>query len=417
MPSAPGIESLGVHHRPIALVRPFVTAVRSATAIDVILVEARDSDGRSGWGEAPTSWRVTGESRQSVTAAVEGPLTEAVLGAPVDDPAGTSAMLARSLVRNSAARMAVDCALYDLAAQTSGVPLYRYLGANFGTAASDMTVAGLREEDDDGLIATAVQHRDAGFGTLKVKVGAGGDDFSVLRRLRAEVGADVHLRVDANQGWSAASMVSVISAWEDAGLGIDMVEQPVAMDDLDALEFVTRHVHTPILADESVWTTRDLTEVLRRRAADMVNIKLAKTGGLHEALRMAELARQNGVQVIIGCMMESHVGISAAASLACALESTAAAAPGTAHDLDAGLWLKRSPVTGARIPALDIVGSSRHSQASASQGSATDSRLQADVEADSVVAEQISRFRVRHASRALERKRLGPRAAGRPKGC
>jgi len=353
---SPTIESLTVHHRRIALVRPFVTAVRSATAIDVVLVEARDSDGRSGWGEAPTSWRVTGESRQSVTAAVEGPLTEAALGAPVDDPAGTSAMLARSLVRNSAARMAVDCALYDLAAQASGIPLYRYLGGEHGTVRTDMTLsAGLRGENEDALIATAIEHRDAGFGTLKVKVGAGGDDVSVLRRVRAELGAGIGLRVDANQGWTAEQAVSVISAWEDAGLGIELVEQPVAMDDLDALEFVTRHVHTPVLADEAVWTTRDLTEVIRRHAADMVNIKLAKTGGLREALRMAEMARQNGVAVIIGCMMESHVGISAAASLACALESTAVSARGMAHDLDAGLWMKRSPVTGGAAYQRDLV--------------------------------------------------------------
>ena len=350
------IESLTVHHRRIALVRPFVTAVRSATAIDVVLVEARDSDGRSGWGEAPTSWRVTGESRQSVTAAVEGPLTEAVLGAPVDDPAGTSSMLARSLVRNSAARMAVDCALYDLAAQASGVPLFRYLGADHGTVRTDMTLsAGLRGESEDALIATAIEHRDAGFGTLKVKVGAGGDDVSVLRRVRAEVGSDIGLRVDANQGWTAEQAVSVISAWEDAGLGIEMVEQPVAMDDLDALEFVTRHVNTPILGDEAVWTTRDLTEVIRRHAADMVNIKLAKAGGLREALRMAQLARRNDVRVIIGCMMESHVGISAAASLACALEATGAATRSTAHDLDAGLWMKHSPVTGGAAYRRDVV--------------------------------------------------------------
>ncbi|NMM23398.1 MAG: dipeptide epimerase [Phycicoccus sp.] len=358
MPGIQGltINSLTVHHRRIALVRPFVTAVRSATAIDVVLVQARDSDGRSGWGEAPTSWRVTGESRQSVTAAVEGPLTEAVLGAPVDDPAGTSALLARSLVRNSAARMAVDCALYDLAAQAAGIPLYRYLGADHGTVRTDMTLsAGLRGENEDGLIATAIEHRDAGFGTLKVKVGAGGDDVSVLRRVRTEVGAGIGLRVDANQGWTAEQAVSVISAWEDAGLGIEMVEQPVAMDDLDALEFVTRHVNTPILADEAVWTTRDLTEVIRRHAADLVNIKLAKTGGLREALRMAELARHNDVAVIIGCMMESHVGISAAASLACALEATGAATRSTAHDLDAGLWLKQSPVTGGAAYERDVV--------------------------------------------------------------
>ncbi len=345
-----------MHHRQIDLVRPFITAVRRATAIDVVLVEARDSDGRSGWGEAPTSWRVTGESRPSVTAAVEGPLTAAVLGAPADDPVGTSALLARNLIRNSAARMAVGCALYDLAAQASGVPLYRYLGGDKGDVRTDMTLsAGLRAEDDDALIATALQHRDAGFGTLKVKVGAGGDDISLLRRVRAEVGPDVVLRVDANQGWSAEQSVSVISAWEDAGLGIEMVEQPVAMDDLDGLEFVTRHVNTPILADESVWTTRDLNEVVRRHAADMVNVKLAKTGGLSEALRMAEVARQNDVTLIVGCMMESHVGISAAASLACAFESTKVSARGSAHDLDAGLWLQHSPVTGGAAYERDVV--------------------------------------------------------------
>jgi L-alanine-DL-glutamate epimerase-like enolase superfamily enzyme len=350
------VQSLTVHHRRIALVRPFVTAVRSATAIDVVLVEARDSDGRSGWGEAPTSWRVTGESHQSVTAAVEGPLNEAVLGQPVEDPAGTSALLARSLVRNSAARMAVDCALYDLAAQASDAPLFRYLGGEDNHVCTDMTIsAGLQGQGVEALAATAVQHRDAGFGTLKVKVGAGGDDISALRRVRAEVGADVRLRVDANQGWSAEQAVSVISAWEDAGLRIEMVEQPVAMDDLDALRFVTRNVQTPILADEAVWTTRDLTEVIRLRAADLINIKLAKTGGLREGLRMAELARQNGVKVIIGCMMESHVGISAAASLASALESTSAATRGGAHDLDAGLWLEASPIAGGAAYQRDVV--------------------------------------------------------------
>jgi len=388
------IQSLTVHHRRIALVRPFVTAVRRATAIDVVLVEARDSDGRSGWGEAPTSWRVTGESRQSVTAAVEGPLTEAVLGASVDDPGGTSAVLARSLVRNSAARMAVDCAMYDLAAQASGIPLFRYLGGEHGTVRTDMTLsAGLRGDNEDALIATAIEHRDAGFGTLKVKVGAGGDDVSVLGRVRAELGAGIGLRVDANQGWTAEQAVSVICAWEDAGLGIELVEQPVAMDDLDALEFVTRHVNTAILADEAVWTTRDLTEVIRRHAADMVNIKLAKTGGLREALRMAELARQNDVTVIVGCMMESHVGISAAANLACALEATGAATRSTAHDLDAGLWLTHSPVTGGATYRRDVV----RLPDSAGLG--------------------ISELSAPSASQSPAEARPGPHAAGRPTGC
>src|ERR1700749_4089533 len=101
----PQIASVTAHRRPIPLVRPFVTAVRAAYEVDAVLVEVRDSDGRSGWGEAPTSWRVTGESAASVTAVVEGPLGTAVAGLPADEPAKVSAALERAVVRNSSARM------------------------------------------------------------------------------------------------------------------------------------------------------------------------------------------------------------------------------------------------------------------------------------------------------------------------
>src|ERR1700733_9751493 len=107
------IHSVTVHRRSIPLVRPFVTAVRVAHEVDAVLVEVRDDDGRSGWGEAPTSWRVTGESAVSVTAVVEGPLGAAVVGLSADDPAGASAALERAIVGNSSARMAVECAVYD----------------------------------------------------------------------------------------------------------------------------------------------------------------------------------------------------------------------------------------------------------------------------------------------------------------
>src|SRR5258708_2270271 len=107
---------------------PVRDRVRVAHEVDAVLVEVRDSDGRSGWGEAQTSWRVTGESAASVTAAVEGPLGAAVVGLSADDPAEASAALERAVVRNSSARMAVECAVYDLAARAAGVPLFRYLG-------------------------------------------------------------------------------------------------------------------------------------------------------------------------------------------------------------------------------------------------------------------------------------------------
>src|SRR6202034_1332745 len=135
------IHSVTVHRRSVKLVRPFVTAVRVAHEVDAVLVEVRDSDGGSGWGEAPISWRVTGESAASVTAAVEGPLSAAVTGPPPDEPAEASAVLERAVVHNSSARMAVECAVYDLAARAAGVPLFRYLGGREKVLRTDMTLS------------------------------------------------------------------------------------------------------------------------------------------------------------------------------------------------------------------------------------------------------------------------------------
>jgi len=215
------------------------------------------------------------------------------------------------------------------------------------------------------IVATALRHRDAGFRTLKLKVGAGGDDVAAMQAVRDAVGSDLVLRADANQGWTPPEAIDVIRAWEDRGLAVELIEQPVHRDDLDGLAFVTAHVDTPVLADESVWTTRDVREVLARNAADLVNIKLAKTGGIREALAVRDAAASAGIRCIVGCMMESQVGIAAAAAVAAAVDAGAAST--IAHDLDAGLWMRESPVAGgirydgetvhlADAPGLGITG-------------------------------------------------------------
>jgi o-succinylbenzoate synthase len=364
------ITDLIVHRISVPLVRPFVTARRTAFTHEAVIVEVRDADGRSGWGEAPCSWRVTGESPQSVAAVVDGPLAEVVIGMDVADLAAITGAVSEAVVRNPAATMAVDCALYDLAAHVAGVPLAAFLAdgpgapeSGFGAAPilTDMT---LSAGDPHEVAALALNHRDNGFNTLKVKCGGGGDDKLLLREVRGAVGAGVTLRVDANQGWTRDQAIDIIRWWEDENIGVELVEQPVAARAIDDLAAVRSAVQTPILADESVWDRWDLTEIIRRRAADAVNIKLAKTGGLDEAKRMAADAAAAGVGVLIGSMMESTVGIAAAASLASALGLTAA------QDLDAGLWLASSPVTGgatydgasitlAEAPGLGITGLAR----------------------------------------------------------
>lgn len=336
------IADVLVHRVSVPLVRPFVTAQRSASGHDAVIVEVRDGDGRSGWGEAPCSWRVTGESPQSVEAAVSGPLAQAILGADAADVARLGDAIASALVRNSAAKMAVDCAVHDLAAQTAGMPLAVLLGGArdvcaLRTVTTDMTLSAGEPAE---VAALARAHRDDGFRTLKIKCGRGGDDRMLLRAVRDAVGHGVTLRVDANQGYTRERAIRTIRAWEDDGMDIAFVEQPVAARALDDLAAVRAAVDTPILADESVWDAWDLADIVRRDAADAVNIKLAKCGGLTEAARMARQAERAGIGVLLGSMMESTVGIGAAASLALALRLA------DPQDLDAGLWLSTPPVAG-----------------------------------------------------------------------
>lgn len=159
----------------------------------------------------------------------------------------------------------------------------------------------------------------------------------------------------------------IIRFWEDHGANLEFVEQPVAARRLDDLASVTNAVDTPIMADESVWTMHDLFELVARRGADLVNVKLAKTGGITEALGLIVAATANEIGVVVGCMMESHVGIAAAAAVAATLTPADGA---RAQDLDAGLWLGSSPVVGgaryrhdvvvpAQAPGLGITGLAR----------------------------------------------------------
>lgn len=350
------VSTIHVHRLSTPLVRPFVTAARRADVLESVVVEMRDSDGRAGWGEAPTSWRVTGESAAGAVAAIEQALAPAVLGMRIDDPAAISRALRRAVIGNSSARMAVDCAAYDLAAQAAEKPLWRYLGAAAGEVLTDMTLS--VESDTETLVRRARESVSAGFTTLKVKVGPRGPRADQLLAVRTAIGDDVGLRVDANQAWSVRQARDAIAAFCDHGVGLEFVEQPVHRDDIAGLVEVATGAPVPVLADESVWTRRQLSEVLSVGRVAAVNIKLAKTGGIHEALKLAEAARAAGLGVIVGCMLESHIGISAGAAFAAALSNESGGRP--AHDLDGGCWLAGSPVDGgARYDGARLVLSER----------------------------------------------------------
>ncbi|MDG4796662.1 dipeptide epimerase [Micromonospora sp. WMMD1082] len=342
------IVAVRTHRLTAPLHTPFVTALRRATTVDTLVVEVVDADGRSGFGEAPQVWQVTGASVAGAEACVRELLGPTLTGRNPDDLTARCAEVRRSVAGNEAARCAVDVALHDLAARRLGVPLVRLLGGTRLRVPTDVTVAA----GDPAEIAAAARRRHAeGFGVLKLKVGTdAAGDLDRVRAVRGAVGGGVRIRLDANQGWTPREAVRVIRGIEDAGLGVELVEQPVDRRDLDGMAWVSERVQIPILADESVFDLRDLVEVIRRRAADLVNVKLAKCGGLSTARTLLEVAAAYGVGTVVGSMMETQVGVGAAASLVAAHPAT-----GTA-DLDAAWWLARSPVVGGiRYDAASIV--------------------------------------------------------------
>ncbi|HEY0621146.1 MAG TPA: dipeptide epimerase [Kribbella sp.] len=317
---------------------PFVTALRTATHVESLLVSISD-DSLTGWGEAPQVWKVTGESLAGAQACVEGPIATALNGLGPDDLTEALRRVQGAAQANFGAKAAVDVALHDLAARRLGLPLHGFLGSTVASVRTDVT---LSAGDPESLAAAGADRIADGFDVLKVKVGTGdaAADFERVRRIREAIGPDPRLRLDANQGWNRRDAVTAIRAMEDAGCDIELVEQPVPAPDLEGMAWISDRVSTPILADESVYGVRDLVAVIRHGAADLVNVKLAKCGGLGPARTLLELAREHGLGSIVGSMMESHVGVGAAAALVAAYPTTAV------NDLDAAWWLKESPVAG-----------------------------------------------------------------------
>ena len=343
MTTEPTIERITTRRLSVPLHTPFVTALRRTTTIETVLVRITDTDGCEGWGEAPQVWQVTGDSLAGSQACLDGPLADALIGAPAD-PRISAALVQGAVVANRSAKMAADIALHDLAARRAGVPLATHLASyvgRTGAATRVRTDVTLAAGAADALADAALARVADGFSVLKLKVGTdAASDVARVVAVRKAVGPDVGLRLDANQGWDAFEAIRVIHALEDAGVDIELVEQPVPARDLLGLTHVTANVDTPVMADESLFTLEDLVEIIRLDAADLVNVKLAKCGGLTPALELMHVAGLHGFGTFVGSMMESHVGVGAAASLVAAVGAT------SLPDLDAAWWATASPYDG-----------------------------------------------------------------------
>jgi L-alanine-DL-glutamate epimerase-like enolase superfamily enzyme len=311
------------HSVSLPLAQAFAISRMSRSESEVVRVEV-EHDGVIGLGEAaPIYYR--GETPAS---ALELLLEEAPVLLADLEPFELELIGARLADREgeAAAKAALDGALHDWAGKRLGIPVWRLLGlARDGPPTSfTIAIAGLEE--------TRERTRQAsGFHSLKLKVGAA-EDLERLRAVRALT--DVPLRVDANEGWTLETARELVP--ELVALGVELIEQPFPAADLDSLAALAElHPRPPIVLDESCHDLRDVATAARY--ADAINVKLAKAGGLREALRMIHAARALDLRVMLGCMVESQLGVAPAAQIASLVDWV---------DLDGHLLLAEQPFEG-----------------------------------------------------------------------
>lgn len=325
----------------IPLVTPFKTALRTVDCVNDIVVRITTDDGQEGFGEAPPTAVITGDTKESITGAIKEWIAPNLIGMDIDNLDGIMKKLHSCILKNTSAKAAVDMAVYDLFAKSCKKPLYKILGGNRAEIETDLTIS-VNEVDE--MVADSLTAVQQGFGILKIKVGKEGlKDIDRIKAIRQAVGPDIKLRIDANQGWSPKEAVRIIRTMEDMGIQMDLVEQPTNAHDFEGLKFVTSQVYTPILADESVFSMEDAIHLIQERAADLINIKLMKTGGIYQALKICQIAESYGVECMIGCMLESKIAVSAAAHLAAGKGII------TRADLDGPSLCKEDPYTGGPV--------------------------------------------------------------------
>lgn len=313
------IDRIEIGEVAIPLRTPFQTASRTVDAVHNILIRIVTDSGTAGYGEAPPTALITGETKASIREAIMQYIAPSIIGIEIFDLDTIMQRMHASIVNNTSAKAAVDMAIYDLYAKTLGQPLYKVLG---GAKRKIETAQTISDNPIDEMVRDSLLAIQDGFGILNVNVGKQGlKDVESLLAIRKAVGPGIRIRVEANQGWSPQEAIRIITQLEDKGMQAELVEQPVKGQDLPGLKFVTQHVQTPIVADESVFSVKDALHIVQTQSADLINIKLMKNGGIHEALKICAVAETYGVDCMIGCMLESKISISAAAHLAAAKNS------------------------------------------------------------------------------------------------
>jgi L-Ala-D/L-Glu epimerase len=330
------ITRIEIYKSPIKLREPFVISLGPLYHAQNIIVVIHTGNGIRGFGECSPFMTINGESMD--TGFVVGQyLAKGIIGMDPLDIEGCSLAMDKIISGNSSIKSAFNIALYDIASHNAGQPLYEFLGGRKEKKIEiDYTVS-IDEPDkmaDDALLIV-----ENGFRFIKVKVGQSGDkDVERIRKIREKVGMTIPVRIDANQGWGRDEALKTLCALEP--YNIQFCEEPIARWDYMYLPGLRRKSPVPLMADESCCDHHDAERLINISACGLFNVKLGKSSGIFNALKIIRQAEKAGVMMQVGGFLESRLGFTASAHLALTSDNI------KYFDFDSPLMFMDDPVVG-----------------------------------------------------------------------
>jgi L-alanine-DL-glutamate epimerase-like enolase superfamily enzyme len=330
------IKSIEIYRMPIKLKEPFVISLGAFDYASNVVVVIRADTGLVGFGECSPFMPINGESMD--TCVVVGQyLAQILLG---EDPVNIEECITKMdqvIYGNSSIKSAFDMALYDLASQQAKLPLYAFLGGkNNKILVTDYTVS---LGDAQKMVKDALLIKENGFQAIKVKLGESCEkDVERIRLIREAVGMEIPMRIDANQGWDTATAIATLKAL--GPFNIQHCEEPIPRWNFMELPLVRKQSPIEIMADESCSDHHDAKRLIDLQACDQINIKLGKSSGIFNALKIVEIAEDAGMHLQVGGFLESRLAFTAAAHLALSSDSIIYC------DFDTPLMFTADPVSG-----------------------------------------------------------------------